>query len=243
MNRDHHPAAHRDDPSPVDGPEPDPALEDEVRQAVAGGEDVKEAVRRITLSALTRRELDVPAIRRVARSVVSGARLGAADRGPDVREALGNAMSGLDEALSRAAEATRLALQEAVGRGETLSGPALKQTLKDVQTLEQLFVDTLRDAARGGRDQVHQILDGLAEHARNSGTAVGAQIRESMADLVVQLAGAGRAGLRAGVKSATTTASTMARLASGVLEGIADSLHPTHERRDADVDRSDDGRR
>ena len=212
----------------------DAALENEIRQAVASGDNVKEMVRQITLKALTRRELDLVAIRRVARSVVAGARQGATDRGPDIKDALGKAVSGLDDALSKAAEATKLALQEATSRGDDFSALELKRTLKDVQTLEQMFVETLRDAARGGKDQVHHILADLADHARHSGTAVGAQIRESMADLIVHLASAGKAGVRTGVKSAKMTASLMARMASGMLEGVADSLHPKDEHRSRD---------
>ena len=192
---------------------------------MAGAQDVKEAVRQITMKALTHGEFDLSAMRRVAKSVVAGARSGASDRGPELRQVLGHAISGLDEALSKAAEATKLALQEAVGRGDHFSAHELKKTLTDVQELEHMFVQTLRDAARGGRDQAHQILEGLADHARNSGTAVGAQIRESMADLVVHLTSAGKEGVKSGVRSAKTTASLMARLASGMLEGIADSLH------------------
>lgn len=209
----------------------DAALENDIRQAVASGDNVKEMVRQITLKALTRRELDLAAIRRVARSVVAGARQGATDRGPDIKDALGKAVSGLDDALSKAAEATKLALQEATSRGDDFSAQELKRTLKDVQTLEQMFVETLRDAARGGKDQVHHILADLADHARHSGTAVGAQIRESMADLIVHLASAGKSGVRTGVKSAKTTASLMARMASGMLEGVADSLHPKQPER------------
>ncbi len=208
----------------------DTVLEHEIRDAVASGRDVKEIVRQVTLKALTRRDLDLAAIRQVARAVVAGARQGASGR-PEVGEVLGKAVSGLDEALSKAAEATKLALQEATGRGDTFTTQDLKRTLGDLQMLEQMFVETLRDAARDGRDQVHEILGGLAEHARHSGTAVGAQIRESMSDLVVHLSSAGRSGVRSGVRSAKTTAAMMARLASGVLEGIADSLHAKPPRR------------
>lgn len=202
-------------------------LQDEIKGAVETGRDVKETVRRITLKALTKGELDTESVRQVASAVVKGAGMGAESHGPEAKDILAKAISGLDEALSKAAEASKLALEEAAGRGEEFSSHDLKRTLDDMQGLEGLFLETLRDAAKGGKDQVSATLHDLAEHAQHSGTAVGKQLKEGLTDLVEQITGAGKAQLEAGAESAKTTGSLLARLASGMLEGIADSLHPS----------------
>lgn len=201
-------------------------LQDEIKGAVETGRDIKETVRRITLKALTEGELDTKSVRQVASAVVKGAGLGAASHGPEAKVILAKAVSGLDEALSKAAEASKLALEEAAGRGEEFSSRDLKRTLDDMQGLEELFLETLRDAAKGGKDQVSATLHDLAEHAQHSGTAVGTQLKEGLTDLVEQVTGAGKTRLESGTEAAKTTGSLLARLASGMLEGIADSLHP-----------------
>ncbi|MEA1890558.1 MAG: DUF6781 family protein [Pseudomonadota bacterium] len=204
-------------------------LQDEIKGAVDTGHDIEETVRRITLKALTEGELDTKSVRQVASTVVKGARLGAASHGSEARDILVKAISGLDEALSKAAEASKLALEEAAGRGEEFSSHDLKRALDDMQGLEELFLEALRDAAKGGKDRVSVILHDLAEHAQRSGTAVGAQLKDGLTELVDQVTDAGKDRLESGGESAKTTASLLARLASGLLEGIADSLHPSDE--------------
>ncbi len=202
-------------------------LQDEIKGAVETGHDVKETVRRITLKALTEGELDTESVRQVASAVLKGAGMGAESHGSGAKEILDKAVSGLDEALSKAAVASKLALEEATGRGEEFSSHDLKQMLDDMQGLEELFLETLRDTAKGGKDQVSIILHDLAEHAQHSGTAVGTQLKEGLTDLVEQVTGAGKAQLESGAESAKTTGSLLAQLTSGMLKGIADSLHPS----------------
>ncbi len=202
-------------------------LQDDIRSAVDAGHDIEETVRHITLRALTEGELDTKSIHQVASAVVKGARLGATSHGPETKDILTKAVSGLDEALSRAAEASKLALEEATGRGEEFSSHDLKRALDDMQGLEELFLESLRDVAKGGKDQVSVILHDLAEHAQHSGTAVGTQLKDGLTDLIGQVSDASKARLESGGESAKTTASLLARLASGLLEGIADSLHPS----------------
>jgi hypothetical protein len=204
-------------------------LQDEIKGAVETGSDVEETVRRITLKALTEHQLDTASVRKVASAVVKGAGMGAASHGAEAKDILAMAVSGLDEALSKAAEASKLALQEAVGRGKDFSSHDLKRALDDMQELENLFLETLRDGAKGTKDQTSAILHDLAEHAKYSGTAVGTQLKEGLTDLVDQVTGTGKASLESGAESAKTTASLLARLASGMLVGIADSLRPSAE--------------
>ena len=166
-------------------------------------------------------------MRQVASAVVKGAGRATASPGSEVKDILAQAVSGLDEALSRAAQASKLAIEEALGRGEEFSSHDLKRSLDDMQGLEELFLETLREAAKGGNDKVSVILHDLAEHAQHSGTAVGTQLKEGLTDLVEQVSRTGKTRLESGVESARETGSLLARLASGILEGVADSLHPS----------------
>lgn len=199
-------------------------LQDDIQATVQTGQDVKETVRAMTIKALTTGDLDTKSVRQVADTVIKGARLGAENTGLVTKDVLNEAVSGLDAALSKAAEASKLALQESIDKTEEYSSHDLKRTLNDLQGLEELFVETLRDAAKGGEDQVSTILHDLAEHAQHSGTAVGSQIKEGLSELVKQLGGAGKIQLESGAESIKTTGALVAIIAAGMLEGVADSI-------------------
>jgi len=199
-------------------------LQDDIEAAVGAGQDIKEKVRRITVKALTEGDLDRESIRQVTEAVVKGAGLGAIDQGIATKEILDKAVSGLDEALSKAAEASKLAMKEAAGRGEEFSENELKRTLNDLQGLESLFLETLRDSANAGKAQTSAILHELADHAQYSGTAVGEQLKEGLTGLVGAASDVGKNQFESGVEAVKTTSSLFTKLAIGMLEGIADSM-------------------
>ncbi|MDQ7073541.1 MAG: hypothetical protein Q9N32_08980 [Gammaproteobacteria bacterium] len=201
-------------------------LQDDIQHAVQSGQDIKETVRRLTIKALTEGNLDSKSVRQVVDAVVKGASLGAQHHDLAAKDALDKAISGLDGALSKAAEASKLALQEVLARTEDFSSHDLKRALNDIQGLEALFVDVLRDVATGSKNQLSGMLHDLAEHAQHSGTAVGEEIKNNLAELMGLIADSGKTQLESGVDSVKTTGSLFARLAAGTLEGIADSLHP-----------------
>lgn len=197
---------------------------DEVRRAIGRGGDIHEAVRTITLKALTRGELDGSSVRKVAGEVMKGVRAAASARGAEAGDATEKAVRGLDEALAHAAQALKLSVEEAAGRAEKFSRKDLATARGNLKSLEKLFLDTLRATSRASRGAFSSILDDLLRHARASGTAVGRELGQSVSGLSGSVAEAGRAQFEAGVNAALSSGAMMARVASGVLSGIADSL-------------------
>ena len=204
-------------------------LQEDIQAAVETGQDIKETVRQITIKALTKGDLDSQSVREIAEAVVKGAGFGAASQGAATKEVLDKAVSGLDEALSKAAEASKLAMKEAVGRSNEFSENELKRTLNDIQSLETLFLETLRDSANAGKEKTSVILNELADHAKYSGTAVGEQLKEGLSELMAVAGDAGKAQLESSVEAAKTTGSMLTKLAAGMLEGFADSLDPSSD--------------
>lgn len=200
----------------------------DIQDVVQTNQDVKESVRCMTIKALTDGDLDMESARKVADAVIKGAKLGAAEHGLAAKDVLAEAVLGLDEALSKAAEASTLALQESIGRAEDFSSHDLKKALGDIQGLDALFKETLIEAAEGGKDQMSAMLRDLAEHAQHSGAAVGQQFKEGLDALVQQVADINQVQIDSGVESIKTTGSLIARIAAGMLEGIADSMEPTN---------------
>lgn len=200
-------------------------IEQEIRTAVEDDAvDVRETVRQITLKALSDGALDMAAMRRVMKAVVSGARSGAAQRPEHERQALGDAMKGLDEALAAAAQATQLAVQEAAGRTAEFSRHELGRALEDLKGLESQFLDTLSTAASGASDLAATTLRDLVTHARSSGTVVGRHVTTALGQLADTMATAAKDRADAGVGSLRQGGAALAGMAAGLLTGIAEHL-------------------
>src|SRR5262245_27368496 len=89
----------------------DESLRQAAADSVASGERIRERVRDLTLKALQQRKFDYAGFREVLQSMTEGISLGAEKRGQDVKAALSQALAGMDEALTKAAQAGSLAVQ------------------------------------------------------------------------------------------------------------------------------------
>jgi len=198
--------------------------EDEARAAVVDGENIHETVRDITLEALSAGHLDVQKMREVVQAVLQGASLGAKEKGAQSEQALREAMAGVDEALAKSAEASRLAIEEAAGHIKEFGSQDLKRGLDDLRALEDMFLDTVQNIARASDGAVRDVLGDLAQHARNTGTAVGAAAKTAVETLTRQLEKNVRENVSAGADTARKVGGLLSLAAAGFLEGIAETL-------------------
>lgn len=202
---------------------------EQVRNAMEQGRRVQEAVQQITLKALTQRELDFAAMRKVTREAIDAVRETAAAQGAGVGDAARQAVAGVDQALAKAAEAVKLSLQEAGSRMEKFSSEDLAKARSELADMEKMFVDTLSGAARAAQGTARATFEDLARHAQASGTAVGRQLRESAA-MSGQVADAARAQFRAGMEAAASSGAIFARAAAGMLAGLAEAIDPKNKK-------------
>ncbi|HQZ03192.1 MAG TPA: hypothetical protein PL024_10625 [Thauera sp.] len=201
-------------------------IESDVQAAVeADPAQVAERVRAITLGALTRGVVDTQALREVTQAVLRGAQAATPRVDASQTEGIKEAVRGLDEALASAAQATQLAVQEALGRGGEFSREGLKQSLDQLSRLEGDFVAALGDAARQTSGVAQATLRDLAEHARSSGTAVGQRVQSAVLDLGHAMSDFARAQVDSSVRALGAQAELVAGMAAGVLRGLADRLH------------------
>jgi NADH dehydrogenase/NADH:ubiquinone oxidoreductase subunit G len=187
--------------------------------------DIRKRVHDLTLRALRERRLDAAEVNAVVRSVAEGVSLGAEQRTGEVKEALESAISGLDAALLKAAQATHLALQEMISQGKDFSAQDLQPALDDLKITEQAFLDILSQVAEATGGRIKQELKAAVEHARLSGTDTGASIKSSLSDLSSRMSATLQAGKASGQEAAQTVTSRLAALASGILAGMAEALH------------------
>lgn len=201
--------------------------EDEARAAVEDGENIHEAVRGITLEALSAGHLDMQRIREVIQSVLRGSSLGAQEKGAKAEQALREAMAGVDEALAKSAEASKLAIEEAAGHIKEFGSQDLKRGLDDLGALEDMFLDTVKNIARASDGAVKDVLGNLAQHAHNTGTSVGAAAKAAAETLTGQLEKNVREGVSTGVDTVRQVGTKISLAAAGFLEGIAETLKKT----------------
>ena len=202
-------------------------VEDEIREAVQSGSDIHRKVKSITLKALTSRQLDMENIKNVAEAVSSGINTGIETRGEHAKELFGHAASALDEALAVAAEASKLAIEEAASRVSEYSQHDLNGASKDIQAMEELFLDSLEKVAKGGNQVVSEIVGDFVGHARQSGTVVGKQALAAL-EALKQLP---KFGTETVISSTVAATITLAEIGSGILSGIAESLKPSHPKK------------
>lgn len=196
----------------------------EARAAVEHGKDIRDEMRKITLAALRRGQLDAKEIKRVVRSVTQGASLGVEDAGDKSFQALGEALAGIDEALAKSAEATKLAIEEAAGQLKDYGKRDLERVFNDLHALEGLFLDTIKDVAEDSAGVARETLQGLLRHAKDSGTTAGATATAAITALEQKLGRSLREIAAAGTDVALSTSSNLAEAAAGFLSGIADTL-------------------
>lgn len=194
------------------------------RTTVERSDDIRHDVRALTLKALSEGRLDTKKINKVIRAVIEGASIGAEDKGGQAKDALTDAMSGMDDALAKSAEASKLAIEEAAGHIKDFSSHDLKQALDDLLTLEELFFDTVRDVAKGTNETVKETLSDLVKHAQQSGTNVGKTTSDAATSLNQKLSNTLKDTASAGIQSTADVLAHIANASAGILEGIADTL-------------------
>jgi hypothetical protein len=189
---------------------------------------LRNAVGQATLKALQGREMSLKNIKQVVKSVTEAASAGALKNATpkvDVEAMLDGALSGMDDALLKAVDANRVALERLVDQGASLREKQLKKALDDLQKIEDTMFETVRKVAGGAN------LGPLAEpwsevlgKMEAAGSLTGAKATATFSQLTDQVQAALRDGRAAGLKAAQTLAESYAALVSGVLIGMSDAL-------------------
>lgn len=195
------------------------------RSSVEEGTDIRARVRDLTLHALRDRRFEPEAIRDVLRAMTEGIRRGAEQRPHGVRQALSDAVTGLDDAMMKTAEAASLALRELTAKSKDVSEHELKQVLDNIKRMEDDFLSTLRQAADGAGVKVKQEMLDLLSHARQTGTDTGTQVAATLNEFASRMTAISLESAKLGFEAARDFSARFALLASGILAGLADALH------------------
>jgi len=181
--------------------------------AIKSGEDVARRMREVTLEALRNRRFDREGIRDVVRAVTEGMAAAAPASGGTVRQVMGQAFRGMDEALTKSVEAGEQALRQLVATGRGMADHEVKDALAGLKKIEQDFIETVSTVASSANERARPELRALVERATQFGTETGKQTAKLMAEFTFT-----------GMELAGQFSARFAQMASGVLAGMADAL-------------------
>jgi hypothetical protein len=138
-------------------------------------------------------------------------------------------VAGLDMALAQTASAARLAIEEAASRAQQFTSEDLKLARANLESLDELLIETLQTSATSARDAADDILHHLAAHCLTHGTLAGAQIKETLSVIAHQLSLVGQTQAASGLHLAQASSHLLRQIAAGVLNGVADHVKPAHK--------------
>jgi Family of unknown function (DUF6781) len=191
------------------------------------GETIRKAVTEATLKALQGRELSLANIKQVLGTVAKAASTGAASSplpSADVEKLLGKAVAGMDEALEKAVQANRKALQQMVDQGADLRETQVKKALADIEKMEDTLFAALRKAADGSQASLEGPWAGVLKATQGKGTGTGAQASATITQLMDSAQSNLREGRALGLRASQAMLDSYSTLVSGVLIGMSDAL-------------------
>jgi len=192
-----------------------------------GSAKLRQAVSEATLQALQGRELSLKNIRAVLGTVSDAATTGLAKNlSPqvDVDQLLDQAVAGMDDALLKAVDANRVALQQLAAQGADLREKHLKKAIDDLEKMEDALIATVKKSAAGGGDQLAAAWGQVLEKLNAGGTLTGAKAASTVEQFTDQVTTAMRDSRAAGLRAAQVLAESYAAMVSGVLIGMSDAL-------------------
>lgn len=192
-----------------------------------GSAKLREAVSQATLRALQGRELSLKNIRSVLGTVTQAANTGLAKNaaaGVDVDSLLDQAVAGMDDALLKAVDANRVALEQLAAQGADLREKHLKKALADLEKLEDTLIATVVKSAGAAGEPMAAAWGQVLDKLNAGGTLTGAKAASTAEQFAAQMQTAMRDTRAAGLRAATALAESYTAMVSGVLIGMADAL-------------------
>jgi len=202
----------------------DEVLKGLARESVKQGENLRSAVRELTLNALKGRELTLSEIKRVVRSVSEGVNMGATASKLDGERVFSEALAGMDDAVLKAVQANHLALQQLSAQGQSMRESHMKKALDELERMEDAFLSSVKDAAKKGSKQVKDQWAAVLQRTENNGTETASQIEATLEEFGNRMHEAVKQQRRTALKATEAMAENFTTLANGILIGLTEGL-------------------
>ena len=195
--------------------------------SATGSAKLRQAVSDATLQALQGRELSLKNIRAVLATVTQAANTGLARNVSPALDAdalIDQAVAGMDDALLKAVEANRMALQQLAAQGADLREKHLKKALSDLEKMEDTLMETVKKGAGAAGDPFAGAWNQVFEKMSAGGTLSGAQAASTVEQMMGQMQTAMRDTRAASLRAATAMAESYTAMVSGVLLGMSEAM-------------------
>ena len=192
-----------------------------------GSAKLRQAVSDATLQALQGRELSLKNIRAVLATVTQAANTGLAKNANpamDPDSMIEQAVQGMDDALLKAVDAHRVALQQLTAQGADLREKHLKKALTDLEKFEDMVMTTLQKGSTGLGEPFAGAWGQALEKLNVGGSLSGAKAASTVEQMAQQMQTAMRDSRAAGLRAAQVLAESYTAMVSGVLIGMADAM-------------------
>jgi len=199
-------------------------LKSSTAKSVASGDDIRQKVREITLAAIKEHKFDFAAMRGVMTQVTDGITLGAEQRGTELKQTLAQGFAGLDDAFTKSAHATQLALAELTSKAKEFNETEVKAALANLKNMESDFMGVMKSSAERAGGQVKTEMAELVAHAARTGTDTGAAVAKAMSEFSTRMTANAQHSTAASLDAARKMSEHFAHVASGFLAGMSDAL-------------------
>jgi hypothetical protein len=189
------------------------------------GTQLRKTVGEATLAALQGRELTLKNIKSTLKGVSEAASAGAAKNMiPDIdaEALLDSAVAGMDDALVKAVDANRVALQQLVAQGADLQDKHLQKAMDDLEKFEDTMFAALKKNAVDG--PMAGAWTQVLEKMQAGGTLSGTHAASTAEQLTDQMQSAVRSTRATSLRAAKVLAESYTAMVSGVLMGMADAM-------------------
>ncbi len=191
------------------------------------GEQLRKATAEATMAALQGRELTLKNIKDALKTVAEAASAGVAKNalgGIQPEVFLDQAVHGMDDALLKAVDANRTALNTLMAQGADLCDKHLTKAMGDLEKMEDAMFSAVKKAAAGAGAPMADAWGPVLEKMQLGGTLSGAKAASTAEEMTEQMHSAMRNTRAASVRAAQALAESYTAMVSGVLIGMQEAL-------------------
>ena len=192
---------------------------------------VRSRVRTLTLQALRDGDLSMGEVPGLVKEILHGAAAGLDKAVPrSHRNVLRQVVDGLGDAVAAAASSTKKAARSFTQRGSKFVKRDVKRTTRELQQVEEQFLDAVQRAGRSMGRAARDEIDLIVAEGRRAGTSIRPGLRQTVKAADGRLLDLGRESAAASLRAMRAGVRTLLRGASGALEGVSDALAPSPSR-------------
>lgn len=216
------------------------AAGEQAERIAAEGEDVRDRVRRLVVETVQQRKLSFDQLNEVGESVLHGASEGVKNAGASEQRAVLRAViDGVADSYATAANATRLALEEANTRRQTFAQEDLQHAIREIKALDERFLRMVsRTAERGWGTVTEQVKD-LKDHAQRAAQGIRPSMESALSAARQQPGKLAGEAASAGLDATRQTAGALLQAMAGLFQGAGEALSQPRDEENKQEDKQE----